>query len=194
VLAVLVDTGATNGLDRYAIRVLQPLADTNWIQVTLPADPLVASGLMLLAVAALVCRGRRRDGLALGLALLLGFGIEIAGKLWVHQIQFNETERVFDLVSFPGSFPSGHALRTVLLAAAAIALAPALRWLVVAWALATLGMIEASGMHVPTDIAGGVLAALALLALLRSPVRDRSLSSHERVDHQRHDVHHAEPD
>jgi membrane-associated phospholipid phosphatase len=62
------------------------------------------------------------------------------------------------VVAFDDSFPSGHALRTVIVAGAF-----ASPWATV-WAVAAIVLIQLAGWHTPTDIAGGVL--LGLLALL----------------------------
>jgi hypothetical protein len=55
----------------------------------------------------------------------------------------------------------------VLLAATVAAVWPAAgRW-VAAWAAASLVLLEIDGMHVPTDIAGGLLLALLAAGLAR---------------------------
>ena len=78
-------------------------------------------------------------------------------------------------VAFQSSFPSGHALRSVLLAAAVAAVWPFARRWVAAWAAASLVLLELSGFHVPSDIAGGLLLALLLvLALPRLGRRSRA--------------------
>ncbi|HZC30218.1 MAG TPA: hypothetical protein VE261_01790, partial [Gaiellaceae bacterium] len=60
------------------------------------------------------------------------------------------------LVAFDHSYPSGHTIRAVVLAAAWPPARP--------WAVAAIAMLEIGGFHVPTDIAGGLLLAAALLA------------------------------
>jgi membrane-associated phospholipid phosphatase len=62
------------------------------------------------------------------------------------------------IVGFDSSFPSGHTLRTILVAAAFA------HPLAAAWAVASIVVIELAGWHTPSDIAGGLLlAGLALL-------------------------------
>jgi hypothetical protein len=70
----------------------------------------------------------------------------------------------FHIAAFDSSFPSGHALRTVIVAAAVGWRWPRARPVALAWAVASLVLIQVAGWHTPTDIAGGLLlAALALL-------------------------------
>jgi membrane-associated phospholipid phosphatase len=62
------------------------------------------------------------------------------------------------ITGFDSSFPSGHTIRTVLVAAAF-----ARPW-AAAWAVASIVLLQLAGWHTATDIAGGLLlAALALL-------------------------------
>jgi membrane-associated phospholipid phosphatase len=161
-VAALVQAGTTAHLDRFGIAHLEPLAGGEWAYLTVPADPLVTAGLV--GGAFLVLRGRDRtvEAYAWWIAFAAGVGIEVAGKLLIDQTQFNSTERVFDLFSLPGSFPSGHAMRAILLGAIASSLWPRLR----AWAftssLAIAVAVELTGAHVVSDVVGGVLAGTIL--------------------------------
>ncbi len=70
----------------------------------------------------------------------------------------------FHIVPFDSSFPSGHALRTVIVAAALAAAWPRARALVAVWACASIALLLLAGWHTPSDLAGGgVLGGLALL-------------------------------
>jgi membrane-associated phospholipid phosphatase len=70
------------------------------------------------------------------------------------------------LLGFDSSFPSGHTLRSVILAVALAAAWPRLRPLLAVWAAASLVLLVLAGHHVPSDIVGGiVLAAFFLVAL-----------------------------
>jgi hypothetical protein len=55
----------------------------------------------------------------------------------------------------------------VLLAAAVGAVWPAARWWVAARGAAVRVVLELDGVHVPTDIVGGLLLALLVVALVR---------------------------
>ncbi len=61
ILALLVQAGVTAPLDRFALRDLQPLADTNWGNLTAPADSLVATLLFGAGCALLRRRDQRRE-------------------------------------------------------------------------------------------------------------------------------------
>jgi membrane-associated phospholipid phosphatase len=64
------------------------------------------------------------------------------------------------LRAFDSSWPSGHALRCVIVALV-IALAwPTARAAVAAWLVASVVLLEIAGFHTPTDVAGGLLLAL----------------------------------
>ncbi len=68
------------------------------------------------------------------------------------------------LVGFDSSWPSGHALRCALVAAALTAAWPRLRLPLVIWLAAVVVMLELAGLHTPTDLAGGLLLATAAAA------------------------------
>ena len=65
------------------------------------------------------------------------------------------------VVSFDQSYPSGHALRAGVLAAAVCWTWPR-AWPVLVWALGVPFALVALGAHTPTDVVGGALAAVAL--------------------------------
>jgi membrane-associated phospholipid phosphatase len=141
--------------------------------VTLPAQALVASLLAGVCCLALRRRGRRREALprdesaalAWGLAWIVANAVEVLCKSSLARPLLHAHGHA--LVAFESSYPSGHALRSVLLAAAAAAVWPAARRWVALWAAATLMLLELDGFHVPSDIAGGLLLALPLILLAR---------------------------
>lgn len=69
------------------------------------------------------------------------------------------------LVAFDTSWPSGHALRSAIAAAALAAAWPRLRIPLVAWLAAVAVLLELAGFHTPTDIAGGLLLATGAVAV-----------------------------
>jgi membrane-associated phospholipid phosphatase len=176
VLAVLVAAGAFTHLDQWTIDHLMPgahfrprerntlvesivpLYGSHWSSgygiaaniVTLPAAFLVS-----LAIVTAISR-------VLAFALLAGVVVEVICK------EALERPRLYSdgvhIVAFNSSFPSGHTLRTVIVAAAIGWAWPRLRLLAIVWAIASLTLLELAGWHVPTDIAGGVL--VGVLALL----------------------------
>jgi membrane-associated phospholipid phosphatase len=68
------------------------------------------------------------------------------------------------LVAFDTSWPSGHALRSAIVAAALAAAWPRLRVPLVLWLAAVAVLLELAGFHTPTDVAGGLLLAAAAVA------------------------------
>jgi membrane-associated phospholipid phosphatase len=58
------------------------------------------------------------------------------------------------------SWPSGHALRCGLVAAALAAAWPRLRVPLAIWLAAAVALLELAGFHTPTDVAGGLLLAV----------------------------------
>jgi membrane-associated phospholipid phosphatase len=189
-LAVLVAAGATNGLDQWSIdhvmpglgdasvaptklEAVVPLLHVGWNTplvalgnvVTLPAQALVSSALAAACWIVLARRGRTHAALAWMVAWIAGNAIEVLCKSVLSRPLLHHDGQ--PLWAFQSSWPSGHTLRSVLLAATVAAVWPrASRW-VAAWAVASLVLLEVDGFHVPTDIAGGLLLALLAAGLAR---------------------------
>ena len=184
-LAVLVATGTLNGLDQWSVDHLMPgltdgsrrpsivdaavpLRHASWGTgldvvanvVTLPAQALVASALAGLCCLALWRRDLRRAALAWGGTWLAGNAVEVLCKATLARPLLHAHGDA--LIAFQSSYPSGHTLRSVLLAAAVAAVWPLARRWIAAWAAASLVLLELGGFHVPSDIAGGLLLALLL--------------------------------
>jgi membrane-associated phospholipid phosphatase len=148
--------------------------------VTLPAQALVASMIAGACCLVLWRRDHRREGawagrtvaLACGLTWLVGNGIELLCKSTLSRPLLHGNGHA--LVAFQSSFPSGHTLRAVLLAAIVAAAWPPARIWVAAWAAATLVLLELDGFHVPSDIVGGLLLALLLALLVGSGLSIRA--------------------
>jgi membrane-associated phospholipid phosphatase len=174
-LATLVAAGAFTQVDQWAVDHLMPEANfrnqegallegllpllhSNWSStyavaaniVTLPASFLVS-----LAIAFACSR-------ALAAFLITAVAVEVLCKEVLTRPALYDGS--FHITAFDSSFPSGHALRTMMVAAAVGWRWPRTRLIAGAWATASLVLIQLAGWHTPTDIAGGVLlAALALL-------------------------------
>ena len=190
ILTIVVAAHALRPVDRYAIDHLQPFNADNVATTIAPALPQRAlrpilagdrsaaqtvaaiafapadsiSALVLAAVAAaiLVRRGRPwpEAGAWLG-AVAAGLAVEGLGQLAVPQIQFSPPSTTFG-VTLHNTYPSGHSMRAVIVAAMATALWPRLRLPAVVWVVYVTAVLELGGLHVPTDIAGGLLAGGAL--------------------------------
>jgi membrane-associated phospholipid phosphatase len=180
-LAVLVATGALNGIDQWAVEHVMPGVDPRGGEPSLveAAVPLLgatwdttlhvvtnlvtvpAQGFVSLAIL-LALRDRR--WLA---AWLVCNAIELLCKHVIVRPPLYEDG--VHLLGFDSAFPSGHTLRGLIVAVALASAWPRLRWLWAAWAAATLALLVVAGHHVPFDVVGGiVLAAFVLegLALL----------------------------
>jgi membrane-associated phospholipid phosphatase len=180
-LAVLVATGALNGADQWAIDHLMavvgsgespslveaavPLLHAGWHSGVSVATNIVTAPAQAFVSLAIVLVVRRPVWLA---AWLVGNAIEILCKhIIVRPPLYGPHGHLF---GFDSSFPSGHALRTVIVALALAAVWPRVRPLLAVWAVASLVLLEAGGHHVPSDIAGGVvLAGFVVLALALLP-------------------------
>jgi membrane-associated phospholipid phosphatase len=77
-----------------------------------------------------------------------------------------QADHLVHLVSFDASYPSGHALRTCLIAALVLRLWPRAWPPTVAWAGASLVLLVAAGVHTVTDVVGGALLAGLAVALV----------------------------
>jgi membrane-associated phospholipid phosphatase len=137
---------------------LVPLLHSNWSSsyaiaaniVTLPASFLIS-----LAIAFACSR-------AFAAMLVAAVAVEVLCKEVLTRPALYDGS--FHIAPFDSSFPSGHALRTVIVAGAIAWRWPRARYLAVAWALASIVLLQLAGWHTPTDVAGGVL--LGVLALL----------------------------
>lgn len=133
--------------------------------VTVPAAFLVAT-----VVVGAACRALRgRAALLLAAVYVAANAIEAIVKsaltrppLVVHGLH---------VAGFDNSFPSGHTIRTVLLATAVAAAWPRVAPAIGVWGICSLAMIEIGAVHVPSDIAGGLLLVGALLATTWSSLR-----------------------
>jgi membrane-associated phospholipid phosphatase len=189
-LAVLVAAGALTGLDQWAVDHLMPggpgmgpppslleaavpLLHAAWNRpldlvanvVTLPAQALVAFALVAVCCLVLLRRGRRGAALAWAIAWVAGNAVEVLCKSVLARPHLYR--HGLPIPAFESSFPSGHTLRAVLLATAAAAALPRARWWLAAWVTAAIVLLEVDGMHTPSDIAGGLLLAGLLIALVR---------------------------
>ncbi len=163
-LTVAVQIGATAPVDRLLEQHTGALASGNWSLLELAADPFVVTVVFAAALLAMWRRSATVHPLAWAAAFLFGQLVEMALKWHVGQIPFNEPERVLGVWMLAGSYPSGHAMRAVLLAGVASAVAPRWRWLWIAYAAGMSAWVLVSGMHLSTDTLGGVLLGAMLVA------------------------------
>lgn len=134
---------------------LHPLGGAIAQVVTLPGQ--VAISLLLVAVAAWRLRNSTWLAVwAVAVAVELVFRHALTRPaLYRHDVH---------LVAFDTSWPSGHALRSAIVAAALAAAWPRLRVVLALWLVAVAVLLELAGFHTPTDVAGGLLLALVAAA------------------------------
>lgn len=171
-LSGLTAAGAFSGLDQWAVDHAMPGASFGRVSTSLLTDviPLyhvhwhspwsVATNLVtlpasfLLSLVIVAAPSRR-----LGLALLACVAVEVICKETLRRPALHHG--AFHIAPFDSSFPSGHALRTVLVAVAAASAWPRLAGVATVWAAASIVLLLLGGWHTPSDLAGGV--ALGLL-------------------------------
>jgi membrane-associated phospholipid phosphatase len=168
-LAILVAAGAFTWLDQWAVdhlmpgasfgseesglaEALIPLWGTHWGNAfSIAANVVTAPASFLVALAISAWRSR-----ILAVLLVAGTAVETLCKEVLTRPELQHGAQ--HIPAFDSSFPSGHSLRTVIVAAAV-----AQPWGAV-WAVASIVLLQLAGWHTPTDIVGGVLlGALALL-------------------------------
>jgi len=191
-LAALVVGGRLASLDRYAAEHwmpgMDPAAatdsvpsltglfvplhlDSAWWQAALdaatyPASVLV-SFLVFVAVGVVLIRRGSRVAALVWAALWVGANaVEVMLKVALEKpaILLDGHGATYHLAAFDHSFPSGHAMRAVLVAAAIAVIWPRLQWPAAIWALLVPVLLVVSSAHVPSDVAGGLL--FGLLAVL----------------------------
>jgi membrane-associated phospholipid phosphatase len=181
-LAVLVAAGAFTGIDQWAVDHLMPSsafhhARPGLLEAAVPLlhqrfdSPLaIAADVVTLPAAALVSLAilgfaSRAAGIGLLAAWAAGSAVELLCKhVLVRPALHDGTSHV---VAFDSSFPSGHALRAVLVAYAVARLWPRARRVAIIWVVASVVLLLRAGWHTPTDLAGGLLlGCLAVSALV----------------------------
>jgi len=136
--------------------------------VTVPASLLLSLLLVGGCCLTLRRRGQARAAYAWAAAWLAGNAIEELCKSTITRPALYR--HGLHLLAFDSSFPSGHTIRSIVVAAAIAATWPAGRLWAAAWAVASLVLIEVDAMHTPSDIAGGLLVSGLLVAAARRAV------------------------
>lgn len=130
--------------------------------VALPGQVAVSLLLVVAAARRLRMRARGEAAACWIAAWLLAVAVEVVCRhvlsrppLYRHGVH---------VVAFDMSWPSGHALRCALVAAAFAAAWPRLRVPLAVWLAAVVVLLELASFHTPTDIAGGLLLATVAAA------------------------------
>ncbi len=131
-----------------------------WIASPIPSTLLVASALLYLST-----RGRKRLALWLGTVFIAANAAEFVGKRLITRppLYAEQAGERIHVRPFDSSFPSGHMIRAVVLAACLVTCFPRTRPIALVWLTAVAVMLVVGGWHTPTDVAGGLLIASWLL-------------------------------
>jgi membrane-associated phospholipid phosphatase len=170
-LAGLTAAGAFSGLDQWAVNHAMPGASFSRVSTSIATDviPLyhvrwhspwsVATNLVtlpasfLLSLVIVAALSRR-----LGLALLACVAVEVICKETLTRPALHHG--ALHIGPFDSSFPSGHALRSVLIAVAVATVWPRLALGATAWATVSVVFLLLGGWHTPSDLIGGVMLGL----------------------------------
>jgi membrane-associated phospholipid phosphatase len=138
--------------------------------VTWPASAGPAAIIAAACLLLLWRQGRRREAIAWGIAFTLGNAIEILCKAVLTRppLFFHAGGLAVHVDAYDASFPSGHAVRALLLAFIVAAVWPRLLHLLLVWALSVAVLLDLGTYHVPTDIAGSLLLGFALVLCVKA--------------------------
>jgi membrane-associated phospholipid phosphatase len=136
-----------------------PVGAAVTVIVTLPGQVVISLLLVLAAAWRLWTRGRIEAAVCWTLAWFIAVAVEVVFRhTLTRQPLYRHGVR---LVGFDSSWPSGHALRCALVAAALATAWPRLRIPLAIWLAAVVVLLEVAGFHTPTDLLGGLLLATA---------------------------------
>lgn len=185
-LAGLTAGGVFSGLDQWSVDHAMPGASFTRVSTSLLSDviPLyhvrwhspwsvavnlvTLPGSFLLSLVIVAALSRR-----LGLALVACVVVEVICKEALTRPALHDGS--LHIGPFDSSFPSGHALRIVLIVVAVANARPRLAFAATAWAAASVVLLLLGGWHTPTDLIGGVLLGL-LGAAAAGALRRRRLA------------------
>lgn len=181
-LAGLVAAGTPTRLDQWAVDhampgaafsgkptladAVVPLLGEQWhgalhivsLLVTAPAS--FTPALLITAAACVELRGRAAAGLAAGFVAANLVEVVVKETLTRPALYAGGAH----LTGFDASFPSGHTIRIVLVVLAVAWAWPRFVWWAAAWGACSIVLLIVGGQHVPSDIAGGLLVATAVVA------------------------------
>jgi membrane-associated phospholipid phosphatase len=204
-LAALVAAGAMTGLDQWAMDHAMPFAGPAGSPpsllesivpllhaslhpagaaitqlVILPGQAVISLLLVLIAARKLWRSGRLETAVAWPAAWLAATAVELVLR---HTLTRPALYRDgVHLIAFDSSWPSGHALRCTIVAAALATAWPRLRVPLAVWLAAVVVLLELAGFHTPTDMAGGLLLATVALAGAVAFSRSGLLTGRTRAD------------
>jgi membrane-associated phospholipid phosphatase len=179
-MAILATTGVLRSIDQYAVDHLmpwlvvrhQPLVTLRGLILPHPHPPAANKALelwtypaavlpSLLVVLAAGARLARRNAITWCALWCAGNAIEVAGKLTLRKPDLYH--HGLHVSAFDNSLPSGHTIRSFVLAGA-VASAWRSGRAVLAWAVTVPFALVVSAAHTPSDVVTGLFVALTLAA------------------------------
>jgi membrane-associated phospholipid phosphatase len=130
--------------------------------VTLPGQVIISLLLVLAAARRLRTRGRPEAAVCWIAAWLAAVAVELVFRHTLTRPPLHRHGRAPRRVR--QSWPSGHALRCALVAAALATAWPRFRVALGIWLAAVVVLLDLAGFHTPTDLLGGLLLATAAVA------------------------------
>ena len=140
------------------------------------------SGLLVAGCGSYLWRqGRAVKAVAWSAAWVVGNAVEVVGKDVIRRPTLHLLWRgaIVRMPTFDDSFPSGHALRAVLVAALLASVWPRVRRAIGVWLMIALSLLVVTNAHTPSDVLGGVLGGVAL-ALVSVRLAGRPRASRRR--------------
>jgi membrane-associated phospholipid phosphatase len=191
-LAALVVGGRLGALDRYALAHWMPgldptkathllpsltglivpfrLGTPGWQKllevVTYPASVGISLLVFAAACGVLVRRGLKTAALVWASAWIVANALEVIEKVVLEKpaLTASANGTSYHLVPFDHSFPSGHTMRAVLVAAVAGFVWTRIAWPAAGWAVLLVPVcLVVTAAHVPSDVAGGLLFGLLVV-------------------------------
>lgn len=138
-----------------------------------PASALPATALFTAACGLLFRRGRRRAAAVWGTAWVTALAAELIAKHTVQRpaLSFASEGFVNHISGLDAAYPSGHAMRAVLLGALIASLAPRLWVPLLVWIGALAVTLVLAGVHTTTDVVGGLALGVGFAALANRAAR-----------------------
>jgi membrane-associated phospholipid phosphatase len=137
--------------------------------VMYPASVIVSLTVFAVGAAVLWRRGAKVAAVAWGALWFVANAVEVAAKVAIEKPELHVTDdgASYHLAAFDHSYPSGHALRAVLVAGLVLYVWRRLGVIAAVWAAVVPVCLVVASWHVPSDVAGGILlGCLMVLATL----------------------------
>jgi membrane-associated phospholipid phosphatase len=140
---------------------------------TYPGSVLVSGLVLVIACAVLVRRGQRWPALAWAGAWCAGSAIELVGKyvLTRPSLYWTDGRARLHVAPFDNSYPSGHTVRSIVIAAIIAYVWPRARPPVAVWLAFVPACLVIVAAHTITDVIGGLLLGALIVLVAQAMIR-----------------------